>query len=80
MRVTLDRDGPLYHANYDQRTSTERINRQSKELGIKRPKVRNIDSVRDLNRLPYLVINVRALRRARNSNASLLTMPVRLVA
>ena len=80
MRVTLDRDGPLYHAIYDQRTSTERINRQSKELGIKRPKVRNIDSVRDLNRLPYLVINARALRRARNSNASLLTMPVRLVA
>jgi len=70
----------LYHAIYDQRTSTERINRQSKEWGIKRPKVRNIDSVRNFNRLPYLVINARALRRARNSNASLLTMPVRLVA
>jgi len=49
-------------------------------LGIKRPKVRNIDSVRNLNTLTYLVINARALRRARNSNASLLTMPVRLVA
>ena len=70
----------VYHAIYDQRTSTERINRQSKELGIKRPKVRNIDSVRNLNTLTYLVINARALRRARNSNASLLTMPVRLVA
>jgi hypothetical protein len=51
MRVTLDRDGPLYHAVYDQRTSTERINSQSKALGIKRPKVRTIDSIRNLNTL-----------------------------
>jgi hypothetical protein len=80
MRVTLDRDGPLYHAIYDQRTSTERINSQSKELGIKRPKVRTIDSIRNLNRLPYLVINARALRRVRQLNASLLTTPLRLVA
>ena len=80
MRVTLDRDGPLYHGIYDQRTSTERINSQSKELGIKRPKVRNIDSVRNLNTLTYLVINARALRRVRKLNASLLTSPVRLVA
>jgi hypothetical protein len=36
MRVTLDRDGPLSHAISNQRTSTERINSQSKELGIKR--------------------------------------------
>jgi hypothetical protein len=42
MRVTLDRDDPLYH----QRTSTERINSQSKELGIERPKVRTNRSVR----------------------------------
>ena len=80
MRVTLDRDGPLYHAVYDQRTSTERINSQSKELGIKRPKVRNLDSIRNLNTLTYLVINARALRRVREVNANLLTMPVRLVA
>jgi hypothetical protein len=80
MRVTLDRDGPLYHAVYDQRTSTERINSQSKELGIKRPKVRNGDSIRTLNTLTYLVINARALRRVRDLNASLLTTPVRLVA
>jgi hypothetical protein len=80
MRVTLDREGPLYHAVYDQRTSTERINSQSKELGIKRPKVRNGDSIRNLNTLTYLVINARALRRVRDLNASLLTTPVRLVA
>src|SRR5205814_3128052 len=80
MRVTLDRDGPLYHAVYDQRTSTERINSQSKELGLKRPKVRNGDSIRNLNTLTYLVINARALRRVRERNASLLSRPIRLVA
>src|SRR5438876_12307684 len=75
-----DRDGQLYHAIYDQRTSTERINSQSKELGIKRPKVRNIDSIRNLNTLTYLVINARALRRARELNANVLSMPVKMVA
>jgi hypothetical protein len=80
MRVMLDRDGPLSHAIDDQRTTTERINSQSKELGIKRPQVRNINSIRHLNRLPYLVINARALRRVRQRNASLLTMPIRKVA
>lgn len=73
MRVTLDRQSPLYKAIYAQRTSTERINSQSKELGIKRPKVRNLHSVRNLNTLTYLVINARALQRARDLNASLLT-------
>jgi hypothetical protein len=58
MRVTLDRQSPLYKAIYNQRTSTERINSQSKELGLKRPKVRN------LNTLTYLVIIARALQRA----------------
>jgi hypothetical protein len=53
---------------------------QSKELGIKRPKVRNLDSVRTLNRLPYLIINARARLRVRQGNASLLTIPVPLVA
>ncbi len=80
MRVTLDRDGPLYKAIYKQRTSTERINSQSKALGIKRPKVRNIRSVRNLNTLTYLVINARALQRARELNASLLTTQLTKVA
>ena len=51
MRVTLDRDGPLYHAIYDQRSSSERINSQSKERGIKRPKVRHLEAGRNLNTL-----------------------------
>ena len=73
MRVTLDRQSPLYKAIYHQRTSTERINSQSKELGIKRPKVRTLHAVRNLNTLTYLVINARALQRARQINACLLT-------
>jgi len=74
MRVTLDRSGPLYKAIYRQRTCAERINSQAKELGIERPKVRNIDSVRNINTLIYLVINVRALRRANSINKGLLPM------
>ena len=31
MRVTLDRDGPLYKVIYCRRTSAERINSQAKE-------------------------------------------------
>ena len=73
MRVMLDRHSPQYQVIYDQRTSTERINSQSKELGIKRPKVRNLQSVRNLNTLTYLVMNARARPRARALNSSLLT-------
>ena len=74
MRALLDRHSPLYHAIYTQRTCCERINSQAQALGIERPKVRNIDSVRNLNTLIYLVINVRALQRAKSINAGLLQM------
>jgi hypothetical protein len=73
-RVTLDRDGPLYHAVYTQRTACERINSQAKELGIERPRVHNGRSVAHLNTLIYLVINVRALQRAKAINAGLLSI------
>ena len=79
MRVMLDRQSPLYQAVYDQRTSTERINSQSKAMGIKRPVVHNLRSIRNLNTLTYLVINARALQRARELNANLLTTAVRMV-
>jgi hypothetical protein len=36
MRVTLDRQSSFYKGIYSQRPNTERINSQSKELGIKR--------------------------------------------
>lgn len=72
MRVTLDRDHPIYKAIYTQRTCCERINSQAKELGIERPKVRNQYSVRNLNTLIYLIINVRALNRAKSINRGIL--------
>ena len=72
MRVTLDRDGPLYHVIYNQRTSAERINSQAQALGIERPHVRNGQSVAHLNTLIYLIINGRALAKAKSINAQLL--------
>jgi hypothetical protein len=74
MRVTLNRSGPHYKTIYRQRTSAERINSQAKALGIENPKVRNIHSVRNLNTLTYLIINVRALQRATSINEGLLPM------
>src|SRR5262249_49908312 len=71
-RVLLDRTSPLYHAVYDQRTACERMNSQAKALGIERPYVRNGRSVANLNTLIYLVINVRALQRAKSINRGLL--------
>jgi hypothetical protein len=73
MRAMLDRSSPLYRAVYRQRTSAERINSQAKARGIERPKVRQGDAVRRLNTLTYILINVKALARARAINASLLT-------
>jgi hypothetical protein len=72
MRVTLDREHPIYKALYDQRTCCERINSQAKALGIERPRVHNGRSIANLNTLIYLVINVRALRRAKSINKSIL--------
>ena len=72
MRVTLDRSGPLYHSVYTQRTCCERGNSQAQALGIERPKVRNGYSVTNLNTFIYVVINVRALQRAKSINKRLL--------
>jgi hypothetical protein len=72
MRVMLNRTSPLYKVVYNQRTCCERINSQAKELGIEHPKVRNRRSVTNLNTLIYLVINVRALHRAKLLNSELL--------
>ena len=72
MRITLDRDSPLYHAVYTQRTCCERINSQAQALGIEQPKVRNGQSVARLNTLIYLIINVCALAKAKSINTGLL--------
>jgi hypothetical protein len=71
MRATLDRQAPSYYAIYRQRTSAERINSQATALGIERPKVRNTHSVRHLNTLTYIVINVHALQRVRAINLAM---------
>jgi hypothetical protein len=79
MRVTLDRQGPLYQAIYRQRTSTERANSHAKkQFLLDHPLVRNFSSVRHLNTLTCILINLKALQRARSINASLLpTIPLR---
>jgi hypothetical protein len=74
MRALLDRESPLYHAIYTQRTSCERINSQAQSLGIERPQVRNGRSIANLNTLIYLILNVRALQRAKSINTGLLQM------
>jgi hypothetical protein len=68
-RIQLDRQGKEYKSVYRQRTAAERINSQAKALGIERPQVRNGASVQRLNTLTYVVINARALQRARTINA-----------
>jgi hypothetical protein len=70
MRATLDRRTDDYKALYRQRTSSERINSQATALGIERPKVRNAHSLHRLNTLTYIVINARALHRARALTSS----------
>jgi hypothetical protein len=50
----------------------ERINSQAKELGIERPRVHNRRSVANLNTLIYVIMNVRALQRAKSINRGLL--------
>jgi|SRR5581483_3683633 len=73
-RVTLNRDGPLFHALYNQRSGCERINARAKELGIERPRLRNARSIARLNTLIYVIVNVRVLQKAKSINAGLLQM------
>ena len=68
MRALLDRDSTLYHTVYKRRTACERINSRAKALGIETPKVRNGRSVRNLNTLTYVIINVHALQKAHSIN------------
>ncbi|HEY7415656.1 MAG TPA: hypothetical protein VH593_10725, partial [Ktedonobacteraceae bacterium] len=73
-RVTLDRQGPLFHVLYHQRTGCERVNARAKELGIERPRVRNRRSVANLNTLTYVIVNVRVVEKAKSINRRLLQM------
>lgn len=71
-RVTLNRDAPLFHILYNERTGCERVNARAKELGIERPRVRNGHSVANLNTLIYVIVNVRVLQKAKSINKQLL--------
>jgi len=65
LRHQIDRDGHIYKHVYNQRTATERINSQAKELGIERPRLRNGQAITNQNTLIYVLINLRGLHRAR---------------
>ncbi len=55
---------------YNQRTATERINSQAKELGIERPRLRNGQAIANQNTLIYVPINLRALHRVQLKKAA----------
>lgn len=71
LRYQLDRQSDLYKQVYKQRTATERINSQAKELGIEHPKIRNGQAIANQNTLIYTLINLRSLRRIREKKAQL---------
>jgi len=71
LRYQLDRDSPDFKTLYQQRTATERINSQSTELGIERPKLRNRRAITNQNTLIYVLINLRGLQRVRARKAEL---------
>jgi len=68
LRYQLDRDSDAYKTLYNFRSATERINSQAKALGIERPKLRNQQAIANLNTLIYVLINLRAFHRLRQSN------------
>jgi hypothetical protein len=69
LRYQIDRDSRIYKEIYNQRTATERINSQAKELGIERPRLRNAQAIANQNTLIYVLINLRALHRVRRKKA-----------
>jgi len=71
IRHQIDRESETYKSIYNQRTATERINSQAKELGIERPKLRNGQAITNLNTLIYVLINLRALHRVRQKKRDL---------
>lgn len=63
VRIQLDRTARSFKRAYAWRTCDERIFAQAKALGIERPHLRNLNSIRNQNTLIYIVINARALQR-----------------
>ncbi len=71
IRHQLDRQSDAYTRLYAQRTATERINSQAKEMGIETPKLRNQHSIARMNTLRYVLINLKGLQRLRRRKAAL---------
>lgn len=69
LRYQIDRDSEICRKIYNQRSATERINAQAKELGIERPRLRNGRAIANQNTLIYVLINLRALHRVRRKKA-----------
>jgi hypothetical protein len=65
LRLQLDRNAEPYKTIYAQRTATERLFSQTRELGMERPKRRNGAAVANLNSLIYVLLNLRPLQRIR---------------
>jgi hypothetical protein len=70
IRHQLDRESQIYKDVYKQRTATERINAQAKELGIERPRLRNGQAIANQNTLIYVLINLRAFHRVRRKKTA----------
>ncbi len=71
IRYQLDRESQAYKDVYKQRTASERINSQAKQLGIERPKLRSRLAIVNQNTLIYVLINLRGLQRVRQRKAEL---------
>ena len=69
LRHQIDRDSEPYKQVYDQRTATERVNSQAKDLGIERPYLRNQQAITNQNTFIYVLLNLRALHRVRRQKA-----------
>ncbi len=65
IRYQLDRQSAAYKAVYRQRSATERVNAQAKDLGIERPKLHNGQAIANRNTLIYVLINLHTLHRIR---------------
>lgn len=78
IRHQLDRSSPEYKQLYKQRTATERINSQALALGIERPRLRNAQSITNINTLIYVLINLRALKRLRQRRAGAISAPAQV--
>jgi hypothetical protein len=65
LRYQLDRDSDRYKQLYKQRTASERLNSQAVDLGLERPKLRNLQAIANQNTLLYTLLNLRALQRVR---------------